>query len=257
MLDLRNFTMRISAILVLGLVAISLASGEVPLPLSDCEMLIFVNRANIKCRKVERDLEDLTKLYGFKLTARGSWNRPMAIRYKIASIDHPTMILYRNGVEISRRSGHVSRVGLEHWLTDVKDDLDKVKTSDKCNCCPPSCDCGCQEGGPCNCHKTTQNNISYKGTWNTTNRPLDGGMSCVVSNLGDNKYRGHFYGVWRRQPFSYKVEFSGTPERVEGKALIDGASYQWVGVMNKNKLSGKFTGNRYLGSFDLRACKNC
>jgi len=91
----------------------------------------------------------------------------------------------------------------------------------------------------------------YEGTWNTTNRPLDGTMTCVVTDLGDNHWRGVFSGVWQGQEFSYKVEFSGPPEKLRGKATIDGADYVWTGAMGK-EFTGQFTGNRYDGSFRLK-----
>lgn len=95
----------------------------------------------------------------------------------------------------------------------------------------------------------------YEGTWVTTNRKLDGPMTCVVTKLGDNKWRGHFYGVWQGVDFSYKVDFTGPPERLQGTAVIDGADYEWTGAMTRgspNTFDGKFWGNRYLGSFTLK-----
>src|SRR4051812_23751420 len=41
----------------------------------------------------------------------------------------------------------------------------------------------------------------YEGTWLTTNRQLDGRMTCVVTELAGNKWQGHFYGVWQGQSF--------------------------------------------------------
>ena len=92
----------------------------------------------------------------------------------------------------------------------------------------------------------------YQGTWVTTNRKLDGTMTCVVTDLGDNKWRGHFHGVWYGQAFSYKVKFSGPPEKLRGRATVDGADYQWTGKMAKGRFTGRFWGNRYLGSFNLK-----
>jgi len=92
----------------------------------------------------------------------------------------------------------------------------------------------------------------YQGTWVTTNRKLDGTMTCVVTDLGDNRWRGHFYGVWYGQEFSYRVNFSGPPENLRGRAVIDGADYEWTGQMGKERFSGKFWGNRYIGSFSLK-----
>src|SRR5205085_1605590 len=86
----------------------------------------------------------------------------------------------------------------------------------------------------------------FEGTWVTTNRSLDGRMTCVVTSLGDNKWRGHFYGVWQGQEFSYKVTFSGPPDQLRGAATIDGADYEWTGEMGKESpgsFQGKFTGN--------------
>jgi hypothetical protein len=92
----------------------------------------------------------------------------------------------------------------------------------------------------------------YEGKWVTTNRPLDGTMTCVVTDLGNNTWRGRFSGIWEGQAFSYTVQFSGPPERVRGRAVIDGADYEWTGEMGTDWFKGKFGGNRYEGSFSLK-----
>src|SRR5579871_3546963 len=97
--------------------------------------------------------------------------------------------------------------------------------------------------------------IVYEGTWVTTNRPLDGTLSCAVTDLGGNQWRGHFSGEWRGRPFSYTVDFSGPPEKLHGKAIIDGAEYEWTGSMSRRSpgwFRARFGGNRYVGGFDLK-----
>lgn len=100
-----------------------------------------------------------------------------------------------------------------------------------------------------------QSELTYEGTWVTTNRKLDGRMTAVVSDLGGDKWSGRFYGVWQGVKFDYDVKFSGPPDQLRGKATIDGADYEWIGEMSKESpgtFKGRFTGNRYLGSFDLK-----
>jgi hypothetical protein len=95
----------------------------------------------------------------------------------------------------------------------------------------------------------------YEGTWLTTNRKLDGPLTCVVTDLGNNQWHGHFYGSWQSQPFSYKVRFSGPADKLQGRAVIDGADYEWTGTMSKESfgwLKGSFGGTRYFGSFDMK-----
>src|SRR5437762_5540525 len=92
----------------------------------------------------------------------------------------------------------------------------------------------------------------FEGTWVTTNRRLDGPMTCVVTDLGDNKWQGHFYGSWQGVNFSYKVDFSGPPEKLRGRAVIDGADYEWTGEIVKGRFNGEFWSNRYVGSFTLK-----
>ena len=82
--------------------------------------------------------------------------------------------------------------------------------------------------------------------------PLDGTMTCVVTDLGNNTWQGRFHGVWHGQEFSYTVRFSGPPERLRGRAVIDGADYEWAGEMTADSLNGRFGGNRYNGSFSLK-----
>jgi hypothetical protein len=97
--------------------------------------------------------------------------------------------------------------------------------------------------------------LVYEGTWVTTNRPLDGTLKCVVTDLGNDRWRGHFSGTWNGQPFSYEVDFRGPPDRLRGQAVIDGAEYEWTGEMGKGPpgwFKGRFGGSRYSGHFTLK-----
>ncbi len=97
--------------------------------------------------------------------------------------------------------------------------------------------------------------LVYEGTWVTTNRALDGTLTCVVTDLGNNRWHGHFSGAWRGQEFSYEVDFRGPPDRLRGQAVIDGADYEWTGEMSKgppDEFRGKFWGSRYEGRFTLK-----
>src|SRR5262245_22195231 len=97
--------------------------------------------------------------------------------------------------------------------------------------------------------------LVYEGTWVTTNRPLDGPLTCVISDLGDNRWQGHFSGSWNGSQFSYVVEFFGPPGKLQGTAVIDGADYEWTGKMSgesPRQFVGEFGGNRYAGSFTLK-----
>jgi hypothetical protein len=97
--------------------------------------------------------------------------------------------------------------------------------------------------------------LVYEGTWVTTNRKLDGPITCAVTDLGDNQWRGHFYGVWQGVQFSYLVDFSGPPEKLRGRAVIDGTDYEWVGTIgtaSAGSFRGQFWRSRYIGSFTLK-----
>jgi hypothetical protein len=93
----------------------------------------------------------------------------------------------------------------------------------------------------------------FEGIWHTTNRKLDGTMTCAVKDLGDGKWSGRFYGQWQGVPFDYTVPFTGPPEKLQGKATIDGADYLWTGNFSPEdgNFKGNFGGNRYSGYFDL------
>jgi hypothetical protein len=91
----------------------------------------------------------------------------------------------------------------------------------------------------------------YEGSWRTTNRKLDGTMTCAVTELGSEKWRGRFYGVWQGVAFDYTVEFVGRPSDLAGTAKIDGADYNWKGKLTLDSFNGRFGGNRYAGYFDL------
>lgn len=99
--------------------------------------------------------------------------------------------------------------------------------------------------------------VTYEGTWVTTNRPLDGVMTCELVDFGNERWSGHFYGEWQGAPYSYKVDISGPPERLQGKARIDGAHYDWTGAIDRKTgmFTATFGGERYFGSFNLKAKK--
>ena len=98
----------------------------------------------------------------------------------------------------------------------------------------------------------------YEGTWNTTNRKLDGPLTCRVTELGNEQWQGRFYGVWQGVPFDYTVRFSGPPSSLRGTATIDGADYVWTGAFGQTapgSFHGTFGGTRYEGYFTLQERK--
>jgi hypothetical protein len=95
----------------------------------------------------------------------------------------------------------------------------------------------------------------YEGTWVTTNRRLDGPLRCVVTDLGRDRWRGRFSGSWNGQPFAYEVDFRGPPDQLRGRAVIDGAEYEWTGELREGPAGwfrGEFGGSRYKGYFRLK-----
>jgi len=101
---------------------------------------------------------------------------------------------------------------------------------------------------------TPANTVMYEGTWIVTNRDLEGTMTAVVTDQGAYRWHGHFYGVWRGSAFSYKVDFTGSPDKLRGTAEVDGANYEWKGIIDNQsgRFRGAFGGDRYVGHFDLK-----
>jgi hypothetical protein len=96
--------------------------------------------------------------------------------------------------------------------------------------------------------------IVLQGPWKTTNRPLEGVMTCVVTPSGPEKWTGRFYGVWQGVPFDYTVAFAGPAEALHGTATVDHADYEWKGSLSAEpprKFRGSFGGTRYAGHFEL------
>ena len=117
----------------------------------------------------------------------------------------------------------------------------------------------------------------YAGPWVTTkNKKLDGTTNCEIKQLTNDRWQGRFWGVWQQVPFDYTVEFDRVkdpPERLEtaqakttkkvdlktepfgipvaGKAMIDGASYDWIGRLARQQFNIEFTGSRYEGHLEL------
>jgi hypothetical protein len=92
---------------------------------------------------------------------------------------------------------------------------------------------------------------TYEGPWKTTNRKLDGIQTAVVKSTGDEKWEARFYGVWQGVKYDYTVKFTGKANALKGTAVIDGANYEWTGSIDQEKFEGRFTGDRYTGSFDM------
>jgi hypothetical protein len=112
----------------------------------------------------------------------------------------------------------------------------------------------------------------YQGTWVTTkNKKLNGTANCQIKLLAKDKWQGRFWGLWEHVPFDYTVEFgvdhSATKTRtlaagqssskvrlipVVGKAVIDGANYDWTGQLSAEEFKIQFTGDRYEGSMDMK-----
>jgi len=83
-------------------------------------------------------------------------------------------------------------------------------------------------------------------------------MTADVTCHGNNRWTGRFFGVWNGSNFSYNIEWTGTEDtshttKVQGKARIDGASYDWNGEIDDYRFKGTFTGSRYTGYFDLKS----
>jgi hypothetical protein len=102
------------------------------------------------------------------------------------------------------------------------------------------------------CSAATAKELVYQGTWNTTNRKLDGDMSCVVTLTARHELQGRFQGTWQGAPFDYMVHFTGTANDLRGTATIDGASYECRASINRERFRANFSGDRYTGSFDLK-----
>jgi hypothetical protein len=77
-------------------------------------------------------------------------------------------------------------------------------------------------------------------------------MKCDVTDLGGQRWKGRFYGIWMGRKFDYVVDWSGPPNSLKGFATIDGATYHWTGVITHSQFKGTFSGSRYTGSFNLK-----
>jgi hypothetical protein len=99
----------------------------------------------------------------------------------------------------------------------------------------------------------------YHGTWVTTNRPLNGTMTCVLTPTAKHQYKGRFYGVWMGEYFDYTVNFSGPINNLKGSVpperAISGGIYEWAGWVTKDQMRANFAGT-YYGSFDLKRMKH-
>src|SRR5262245_49511683 len=61
--------------------------------------------------------------------------------------------------------------------------------------------------------------VVFRGPWHTTNRKLDGVMTCVVTKIAEQEWRGRFSGTWNGVSFDHSVAFKGPPEALRGAAV--------------------------------------
>ena len=106
------------------------------------------------------------------------------------------------------------------------------------------------------CSVVAAEEFVYQGPWKTTNRKLDGEMTCVVTPIANHEWQGRFHGVWQGVGFDHTVKFTGPAKDLRGTATIDGATYNWRGWINKDQLKANFSGDRYSGSFDLKRTRS-
>jgi hypothetical protein len=119
----------------------------------------------------------------------------------------------------------------------------------------------------------------YLGPWLTTStKKLNGTTNCEIKQLTNDHWQGRFWGEWQKVPFDYTVEFDrvrNPPEGLEtaqtkvtknvdlknepfgipvaGKAMIDGASYDWIGRLTRDQFNIEFTGSRMRATWSLPA----
>lgn len=105
---------------------------------------------------------------------------------------------------------------------------------------------------------------AFHGSWEASNRPINGPMSCEFKSLGNYKYEARFYGIWQGVPFDYPVKFTGTPVKqgdkiikisLKGTATVDFVPYTWTGFADAENLTGTYTSHRYVGSFAMKGAK--
>ncbi len=109
-------------------------------------------------------------------------------------------------------------------------------------------------------HIVTPNSLAtpklvYEGTWVTTNRPLDGRMTCELQAVGKEKWRAHFEGIWQGVAFDYTVHFTGPDSALRCDTKVDGAAYVAHGVLTAEHFKARFGGDRYEGSLTMKRVK--
>jgi hypothetical protein len=102
------------------------------------------------------------------------------------------------------------------------------------------------------CCGATAKELVYQGKWNTTNRKLDGVLTCVVTQRASHELQGHFYGTWQGALFDYTVHFTGAANDLRGTATIDGAEYKCRAWIDQEGFRANFSGDRYTGTFELK-----
>ncbi len=97
---------------------------------------------------------------------------------------------------------------------------------------------------------------TWEGTWNNKKYGTSGPLKCVATVGEDGTWKATFSGLFKKDPFSYDVEFTAKKGRGQtdlgGTATVSGHRYQWQGFAKGRRLVGEYrSANGYFGTFAL------
>jgi hypothetical protein len=94
---------------------------------------------------------------------------------------------------------------------------------------------------------------AFAGSWVDTGLPTDGPMSAGVEELGNDKWRARFTGIWEGRKFDYVVDFTGTRDNLGGQAKVNAAKYVWKGKITDEGFNGGYSSNRgHFGTWKMK-----
>jgi hypothetical protein len=98
---------------------------------------------------------------------------------------------------------------------------------------------------------------TWEGTWTNGSSNSGGPLTCVANEVNPGEWEGTFTGVWKEEPYKYKVAWKAKPGSSEtlslsGSASVDDHNYKWSGMMRGKTFRGRYNSTvGYQGEFVL------
>lgn len=95
------------------------------------------------------------------------------------------------------------------------------------------------------------NSIEYRGNIIINSR-YNMDITCLMTDLGNNKWKGEFEVIFRNRIYRTSSSWEGTVKSMSGQMNIAGNSFSWNGKIEDGRFSGTCNNRKYSGTFLMR-----